>query len=226
MRFARAMFLTIGLSAPTGGMAQINPVQILGRSERSAPVSQGQKEGNRVEVPHQISDGQDNIIVAPQLTAADAHNQQVQQITGAPRNAQPFLPISGSGRETASSVDRIAGTDRCDPITRSPEFEDRCSQFLESNPDRLVERDTRQPSPERALLHDDWQLGASEQLENATRRLQSTGNPDGSLVALGVASIVLGATAAQVAPQEKDDDPAEDFATQGILNFLQLPPGP
>jgi hypothetical protein len=91
-------------------------------------------------------------------------------------------------------------------------IENRAAEYTRPSPTRL--------SPEQKLLIDQ-QLQAREE---AGRRLASSGQVDGSLEGMGIASIVLDQSTRPREPEKKDADPQSDAGVQAILTILNQPP--
>lgn len=154
-----------------------------------------------------------------QLTSARMSQQQPSQVAKAGRSAQPPLPISTPEQGRTAAVDRVHGSDRCDPANRARKVPAECSKVIETRAGEYQRPSPRPLSPEQRLMVDQ-QLRATD----ATGQLATTGEPD-TIDAMGIASLVLNQTK-QDAAKKDEQDPSADAAAEAVVNFLGVVPPP
>jgi hypothetical protein len=223
MRFAM-MFLSSGLLVASGLAAQPAPdvAQVAGQSEA---VDVGTPPAARTtEAPAQISDDAESTPAEAQLTSARASHQQTMQLSKDGRSAQAPEGLSRPAEGRTAVVERVTGTDRCDPAIPKEKQSEVCKKVIETRADEYQRPDPTELSPEqKLLLAEQWGPGAVDAAE-AANRLAKSGSADNSMDSLGVASIVLNQNQTDQEPEKKDDS-AVDAATQAIIQAItQTPP--
>ena len=172
----------------------------------------------------QLSNQSDSMAAEAQLTAVKSSNGQPTQLTHGPKSAQPPQALSRVAEGRTGAIERVEGSDRCDPKLPKAKNAADCSRVIETRADDYDRPAPTQLSPEQRLLLDQQLQTAGDDVADATRRLASSGHSDNSIESLGIASIVLGQDQPQQKPV-KEEDPAADAATQAVLQILSsLPP--
>lgn len=150
-----------------------------------------------------------------QLTPQASSNQQPAQVSKAAPNAQAPQPLSRPEEGRTAAVARVQGKDRCDSAEPARRNSDECKHVIESRAADYERPKGLELSPEQKLLLDQEALSA----ETAGQKLAKSGDPDKSLDAMGIASIVL----TQSQPEESkkpDPDTQTDAAIQSIINVI------
>jgi hypothetical protein len=177
------------------------------------------------DAPAQISSNSDSTAAEAQLTSARSSAQAPRQLSAGPRNVQPPAPLSAPAEGRTAAVERVNGTDRCDPAVPKEKQSELCRKVIESRADEYGRPAPTELSPEqKLLLAQQWGPNSVDAVD-AANKLAKSGSPDESTDSLGVASIVL--QHSQPAPDEKkpDDSPANDAAVQAIIQAItQAPP--
>lgn len=204
------------LAQPTAGIPQVSdPSQSVG-VEPPAPA-------NSAQAPAQISSDSESGAAETQLTSARASKQQPTQLSTGPRSAQAPTNLSRPAEGRTAVVERVAGTDRCDPAVAKEKQTDACKQVIETRADDYARPQPPELSPEQRLLLDQQFQGAGEVISDATHRLATTGQSDSSTESMGIASIVLQQSEAQKQP-DKQNDPTADAAVQAIIQLMNQTP--
>jgi hypothetical protein len=177
------------------------------------------------EAPAQISNDAESTAAEAQLTSARASHQQTTQLSSGAPSAQASEPLSRPSEGRTAAVERVGGTDRCDPAVAKEKQSSECKKVIETRADEYQRPSPTELSPEqKLLLAQRWGPGAADAAE-AANRLAKSGSPDNSMDSLGVASIVLNQRAPADQEPEKKEDPAVDSATQAIIQLItQTPP--
>lgn len=184
------------------------------------PVAQARAAGATT----QLSNQSDSMAAEAQLTTVKSSNGQPTQLTHGPKSAQPPQALSRVAEGRTGAIERVEGSDRCDPKLPKERNPTDCSRVIETRAGDYDRPSPTQLSPEQRLLLDQQLQTAGDDVADATRRLASSGHTDNSIESLGIASIVLGQDQPQQKPV-KADDPAADAATQAVLQILSsLPP--
>jgi len=172
----------------------------------------------------QLSNQSDSMAAEAQLTTVKSSSGQPTQLTHGPKSAQPPQALSRVAEGRTGAIERVEGSDRCDPKLPKEKNPTDCSRVIESRADDYDRPAPTQLSPEQRLLLDQQLQTAGDDVADATRRLASSGHSDNSIESLGIASIVLGQDQPPQKPV-KEEDPATDAATQAVLQILSsLPP--
>jgi hypothetical protein len=218
-----AAFL-IGAALLSGG-ALAQPAPDAGRDQSQQLDVEPSPPPPSTEAPTQISNGADSRAAEAQLTSARAAPQEPNQVSAEPRNVQPPTPLSRPSEGRTGAVERVAGTDRCDPAVPREKQSDLCRKVIESRADEYTRPAPTEMSPEqKLLLAQQWGPKAADALD-AANRLAKSGSPDDSTDSLGVASIVLQQSQPAPDDKKKEDNAATDPAVQAILQAItQAPP--
>ena len=177
------------------------------------------------ELPAQVSHDSRNATEA-QLTSGQASHQQPAQLSNDRPSAQGAQPLSHPADGRTAAVEHVSGSDRCDPADSKSRQSEACKQVIETRADDYTRPHPTELTPEQRLLLDQELEHAGEGVADATRRLATSGEPDNSNDAMGIAAIVLRQNAAQTEPKpDKAVDPANDAAVQAIVQMVtQAPP--
>lgn len=173
----------------------------------------------------QVSQSTDSKPQEEQLTLTRLSNEQPQQeqVASPGRNAQPPQPVSTPQEGRTAAVERVGGSDRCDPAKPDEKKTAECKRVIEARAGDFEHAKAAELSPEAKLLLNQQLNAVGESVADATQRLATSGQPDNSLQAMGVASIVLDRSA-HPPETDKPKDPKSDPVTQAIISVLQAPP--
>jgi hypothetical protein len=134
-------------------------------------------------------------------------------------------PLSKPSDGRTGAIDRVAGSDRCDPATPAARQPEACKQVIESRADDYTRPSPTELSPEQELLIDQHLREQGQDLTEAAQRLAKSGEADDSIESMGIAAIVLQQSAPPQEEPEKPKDPAADAAAQAVMQIIsQLPP--
>lgn len=158
---------------------------------------------------------------ATQLTAETGLTRNSAQVSTGGRSSEASTPLSrpSEGR-TATAVDRLVGSDRCDPSHRDAARAKACAQVIEKRAAEFSPREATPLSPEQRILMEQQRRADASDSRGAARRLATTGTDSDSPELQGIASLVLRA------PPEppKTSKPIEDQngldATAAIVNAV------
>ncbi len=192
----------------------------------SQPVGILQLSRGSVHMPSpQLSSSAESASPARQLTAERGSGPAAQQLTRLPRSAQPSIPLSRPEDGRTAAVERVAGSDRCDPaknVSRTA----KCAHVIENRAGEFTRRDTTPLSPEQRIVMEQQLRERSAGLSSAARRLAANGDDAWSMEAQGVASVVLGAPSGEPKRDKSDDDPAASEQMKAIVNAIVNQPAP
>jgi hypothetical protein len=161
----------------------------------------------------------DSAAPALQLTGERDARNAAPQLTSGPRSAQPSQPLSRPEDGRTGSVERVAGSDRCDPTAERPRAA-ACAQVIETRAAEFTRRDPTPLSPEQRITVEQRAREQGGGFGEAARRLAANGDDSNSLEAQGVASVVLRAPPAEPRPVKPDPDPAASAAMTAIVNAI------
>ncbi|HET7605828.1 MAG TPA: hypothetical protein VFK28_07145 [Sphingomicrobium sp.] len=234
----RAAILLTGaaLAVPAAASAQTLPEV----PQISTPVQSRDlgttREARTSDAPQQLSHPADSTMRESQLSPSSAsqqqptqvstaaRNAQSPQVSTAARNAQPPQPLSSPSQGRTGAIERVSGTDRCDPAIPPEKRSDECKQVIETRAAEYARPSRAELSPEQRLLIDQ-RFRAGNDVADATRSLAISGEPD-SAQAMGIASIVLDRQNEPQPRPGKEQDPAADAAIEAIANLLSVTPPP
>lgn len=161
--------------------------------------------------PPQLAADQESTPAASQLTSERGAARVSSQVTSASRSAEPPQSLSHRNDGRSTAVERLEGSDRCDPAIGDKTRSRKCADVIENRAAEFSRPDPTALSPEqRLLLEQELREGALD-FQAAARRLANTGESD-SLEAQGVASVVLTPSAESNKPDKPEDDAAADAA--------------
>ena len=220
MRLAARLF-PMALLAGTSATAQ--PADQVGG--QSPAVDVGTPPPTRsTEAPPQISANSDSTAAEMQLTSARASHQPTAQLSNGGPNADAPEGLSHPAEGRTAAIERVNGTDRCDPAVPREKRTEECRKVIESRADDYARPAPTELSPEQKLLiAREWGPGAAEAAAN---RLAKSGSAEGTADSLGIAAIVL----RQAQPAKQDDQKQEDDAAstnpavQAIIQILTQTP--
>jgi hypothetical protein len=206
-------------AAPAVAEQQVDIPQI---TAPAAPVPPAQPVSPKTaQSPEQLSTGDDSRPAERQVTPSGTSNEQPSQVATRSRNPQPPQPLSTPEEGRTAAVDPVHGHDRCDAADAKQSKTLQCRKVIENRAAEYVRPSPTRLSPEQKLMVDQ-QLQAREE---AVRRLANSGQVDGSIEGMGIASIVLDQSTKQKEPEKKPPDAPSDAAVQAILTILnQVPP--
>lgn len=210
---AVALPLSAAAAQDRVGVAQISPSTAGVDAEEITPAKSPQP-------TQQLSSDADGRRAQTQLAAPGTSREQPSQVATSTRNTQAPEPLSKPEQGRTASVERVEGHDRCDPANAQQRKTLECRRVIENRAAEYTRPSPTRLSPEQKLLIDQ-QLQAREE---AGRRLASSGQVDGSLEGMGIASIVLDQSTRPREPEKKDADPQSDAGVQAILTILNQPP--
>lgn len=177
------------------------------------------------DAPSQISADGDSTPAEAQLTSRRASRQAPKQLSVDPRDAKGPPPLSKPSDGRTGAIDRVAGSDRCDPATPAARQPEACKQVIESRADDYTRPSPTELSPEQKLLIDQHLREQGRDLTEAAQRLAKSGEADDSTESMGIAAIVLQQSAPPQEEPEKPKDPAADAAAHAVMQIIsQLPP--
>ena len=156
---------------------------------------------------------------ALQLTSERGSGPASPQLTKDARSAQPSQPLSEPRDGRTSAVERVAGSDRCDPAkTDRPRAA--CAQVIETRAAEFARKDPTPLSPEQRIIVEQQARERSGSFAEAARRLATNGDDTRSMDAQGLASVVLSAPPAELKRDKPDADPAETEQLNAIINAI------
>ena len=204
----------------SGSVEQIGSSQPVGMQQvPSRPVGD-LRDGLPANSPSpQLSSAADSAAPSLQLTRERGSGPAAQQLTRGARTAQPSQPLSKPEDGRTGSVERVAGSDRCDPEAERPRVA-KCAQVIETRAAEFTRRDPAPLSPEQRIIVEQQARERGGSFGDAARRLAANGDDARSLEAQGVASLVLRAPPAEPKPAKPDADPAPSEAMTAIVNAI------
>ena len=123
-------------------------------------------------------------------------------------------------------VERIAGSDRCDPAKADRSRAANCAQVIETRASEFARRDNGSQSPEQRIIMEQQLRERSGSVGGAARRLAAKGDDAQSMEAQSVASVVLGAPPAEPKRGKPIDDSAATEQLTAIVNAVINQPPP
>lgn len=172
----------------------------------------------------QLTAGAKSASSSPQLTVERGAGPTAQQLTRGAPSAQSSDPLSWPQEGRTTAVERVAGSDRCDPATRGTKAA-KCAQVIETRAADFKRVEPASLSPEQRIIMEQQLREQPRGWRGAARRLAANGDDAQSMGAQGVASLVLGAPAAEAKGDKPKDDPAAIEQLQAIVNgILNQPP--
>jgi hypothetical protein len=207
------------------GASQAQSIEQISPAPASADMPLNPPEsGASVESAPQLSSGAESAPAAAQVNRERRSARAPDQLSKGPRTAQSSQPLSDRADGRPEGVQRLAGTDACDPARRHlPKSQ--CARIIENRSSEFARRDPTALSPEQRLLLEQ-QIGR-EALDpvSGARRLATTGAADESLAAMGVAAVVMGNKDDPPEKSKQDEDVAKAAEVVGaILNQPLAPP--
>jgi len=217
---ASVLFLAAVATSPAGAQDQQVDVPQISASSSLAPPAEPVAQ-RTAQALQQLSSGDDSRPAERQVTASGSSNEQPSQVATRTRNPQPPQPLSTPEQGRTAAIDPVHGHDRCDPADEKQNKTLQCRKVIENRAAEYVRPSPTRLSPEQKLMVDQ-QLQAREE---AGRRLANSGQVDGSIEGMGIASIVLDQSAKQNEPEKKPPDAQSDATVQAIMTILnQAPP--
>jgi len=216
MRFLAALPLI--LAAAAGAQDRVDMPQI----SSSKPVVEAhevQLSRTATQPPQQLSNGADSRPAEAQLAPPGTSREQTSQVAARSLDPRATEPLSTPAEGRTAAVDRVKGHDRCDSADKEKSRTIECRRVIENRAAQYSRPSPTRLSPEQKLLIDQ-QLEAREE---AARRLANSGEVDGSLEGMGIASIVLDQNKPEE-PETKQPDPEAAAAAQAVLAILNRAP--
>lgn len=174
--------------------------------------------------PAQLASGAERGPATAQISPEGRSAPATDQVSRIGKTAQAPQSLSTPSEGRKSTVERVAGEDRCDPAApKQPRST--CAKVIENRSSEFARPDPRALSPEQRLLLEQEVREAGLDPVNGARRLAVTGEADESLAAMGVAAVVLRDD--EVPKKSKtDEDPAKAAAeiVGAIMNQPQATP--
>jgi hypothetical protein len=220
IKAAAATLISAALAAaPATAQQQVDVPQITASRAVVAPAEPvGEKGAQPVQ---QLSTGDDSRPAERQVNPSGSSNEQPSQVATRTRNPQPPQPLSTPEQGRTAAIDPVHGHDRCDPADEKQSKTLQCRKVIENRAAEYVRPSPTRLSPEQKLMVDQ-QLQARVE---AARRLANSGQVDGSIEGMGIASIVLDQSTKQNEPEKKPPEAQSDAAVQAIMTILnQAPP--
>jgi hypothetical protein len=190
-----------------------------------APQSVGMQQINSHTAPGaslQLSSARDSSPPAQLVNSERGAGWATPQLTRGPRTAQSSEPLSQPRDGRTAAVERVAGSDRCDPRVHQPRLA-LCVAAIETRAAEFPRRDPTPLSPEQRIIAEQ-QRDRAGNVSSAARRLAATGNDSDSPEAQGVASLLLARPAPAPMPAKSLDDPALSDQTRALVNAIVNPP--
>lgn len=214
--------LLISAAFPSVASAQNSPTD--GSIQQIAdvpadPVIQRDATPATADAPTQLGSASDSTPATAQLTDAARTRGAPTQVSAGDRDARPPQPLSHPSDGRTSTVERVAGHDRCDPAVEKKKPARSCANVIENRASEFAGKEPPKLSPEQRLLLDERLRETAADFESAAKRLALTGQSDKSLESLGVASMVL-STPAEPPKKDKPEEPAVNDATAAIINAI------
>ena len=178
-------------------------------------------------LPEQLASDAESSTPTAQVTTERRSSTSPDQLSKDGKTAQQPQPLSHPTDGRRSDVERLAGTDRCDPAD-AKRSRSRCAKVIENRAAEFARPDPNALSPEqRLLLEQEVREGALD-TQTAARRLATTGEAAESLVAMGVAASVIRSGEDSAAPQRPEEDPTKVVAdiVGAIINQPLTPQPP
>lgn len=222
------VFLLLASSASSGVAAQaIDPsIDQISSGPRGVELRSATPEVERSSAaPVQLAIGAESSPTAVQVTSEHRAATPPDQLSKDGKTAQQPQPLSEPSEGRRSAVDRVAGADRCDPAEpMRPRV--RCAMVIENRSSEFARPDPNALSPEQRLLLEQEVKEEALNTDDGARRLATTGEADESLVAMGVAAVVLRSNeeAPAKAPADENAIKAADIVGAIIGQPLTPPP--
>ena len=196
-----------------GAVDQIGSPQPVGMQQ----VGRRAMSGDAASAPApQLSSVAESVTPALQLTRERGSGPASQQLTRGPRTAQPSQALSTPAEGRTGTVERVAGSDRCDPAAAQPAKPAKCAAVIETRAAEFTRRAPAPLSPEQRIIVEQQARERSVSFSSAARRLAVNADDARSIEAQGVASLVLGAPS----PEPRRETPVEDPAASEQFNAL------
>jgi hypothetical protein len=234
-RLAAAMLLA-GLSAPLAAQSQGDPVRLddLAVSSAADQSLQVQQLSTGVDGAAQAPQPRDRTVsteeraqpAAPSISQVSQRGQRTDQAQLSKTGASPdqsAAAVSSTAESRPEGVERLTGTDRCDPQLGNAERE-RCQHILE-----LRSQEFHAPAPpqlsaeEKLLAEQHAQEDALNRSPDNRLRLASRDDPDAELKSnQELAALYLGRQAPPPTQSSDQQAPAIDESLVKVLDALQL----
>lgn len=178
------------------------------------------EKGRSFAAPAQLASGAESGPATTQINPEGRSAPATDQLSRIGKTAQAPQPLSAPSEGRKSTVERVAGEDRCDPAApKQPRS--KCAKVIENRSAEFARPDPRTLSPEQRLLLEQEVREAGLDPVTGARRLAATGEAE-SLAAMGVAAVVLRDD--EVPKKSKaDEDPAK-AAAEIVGAILNQPP--
>jgi hypothetical protein len=174
----------------------------------------------------QLSSVVESVTPSLQLTRERGSGAASPQLTRGPRTAQPSQALSTPAEGRTGSVERVAGSDRCDPAATDRARPAKCAAVIETRAAEYTRREPAPLSPEQRIIVEQQARERSGSFSSAARRLAANGDDARSIEAQGVASLVLGAPPVEPKRERPAEDPAATEQLNAIVNAIINQPAP
>jgi hypothetical protein len=176
--------------------------------------------------PTQLATGAESSPATVQVSPERRGVSPPDQLSKAGKTAQQPQPLSVPAQGRQSAVDRVEGADRCDPAEPMRPRR-RCANVIENRSSEFARPDSNALSPEQRLLLEQEVREGALSTDGGARRLATTGETDGSMVAMGVAAVVLRPNEEAPPKTRPDEDVTKAADIVGaIINQPLTPPPP
>ena len=234
-RLAAAMLLA-GFAAPLAAQSQGDPVRlddlaVSSSADQSLQVQQlSTSEDVQAQTPQQrdrtVSNAERTQPAAPAIRQVSQTGERTEQVQLSKPGASPdqsAAAVSSTAESRPEGVERLAGTDRCDPQLGNAERE-RCQHILELRSQEFHAPAPPQLSAEEKLLAEQHAQEEALNRSPGTRlRLASRDDPDAELKSnQELAALYLGKQAPPPTQAPDQQAPAIDESLAKVLDALQL----
>lgn len=228
MNSRHTLFLLIACSTGASAAAQeIDPsIEQISSGSKGAELRLDVGEQPRSSAPPaQLATGSESSPATSQVTPERRSAPPPDQLSTGGKTAQPPQPLSRPAEGRQAAVERVEGADRCDPA-EPMRPRSRCAKVIENRSAEFARPDPNALSPEQRLLLEQEVKEEALNTDDGARRLATTGEADESLVAMGVAAVVLRSNeeAPAKAPADENAIKAADIVGAIIGQPLTPPP--
>lgn len=211
------LIIFLGAAAATAAAGQASAEQA---AEPASSVYVGTPSvAKTVEAPTQISRKQDSDAAQAQLTSEGASDDATTQLAGPGPSVEASEALSTPSDGRTAGVERVGGSDRCDPANAERMKSAECGKVIETRAGDYSRPSPTELSPEqRLLIAQQWGPNAPEA---AASRLAKSGSTGDDADGLGIASVVLQQSEPAKSDEQKPaDDPAANPAVQALIQVL------
>lgn len=228
---ARFLILASAATAMAAGPREVQAQSMRGSVEQigvQQPVGIQQVAGRSADpasTSPQVASAAESASPARQLTSERGAGPGAVQLSKGPRSAQGSAALSSRADGRTSAVERVSGSDRCDPAARRGRSE-KCAAVIESRSAEFARREAPTLSPEQRIIVDQQLRDRLPGVGEAARRLAASGDDAQSMEAQSVASVVLAPPPPGPEAGLPKDDPTATPQMQAIINAIVGRAGP